>query len=222
MSVRSTRRAGILSLALVSFLGPLGFADTLDVARQNPILRDHFLQLYLNTRVYPPFGEGSYRADLRFLEGYVDRSIEDYLKRVNERLGSLKAHMSDVQRARRELRAASEDERGKAGRRWIASLKEVSDQAESLRKMIANVLGGLDRKNNFRIEMSDNARVTTYLEEIQFMEEQILKAEQRIQDYFFVPTHVVQVEDLKGENMMIYLYRVRKMAERLRKGYPSG
>ena len=82
MSARSTRRAWILPLAWLTFLSPFGFGDNLDVVRQNPILRDHFLQLILNTTVYPPFRERSYEADFRFVDRYMDRLIEDYLKRV--------------------------------------------------------------------------------------------------------------------------------------------
>ena len=115
-------------------------------------------------------------------------------------------------------KASNQESRREAQVRWKDSLKTMADEAEDLRKMLSYVLRGLDRKSDFKPEIEANANNSGFQKEIQFIQEQIIKAEQRIRDYFFVPTHTVNLQDLQGENVMIYLYRVGKMSKALSAG----
>ena len=54
-----------------------------------------------------------------------------------------------------------------------------------------------------------------YEKETQFIGEQIGKAEKRITEYLFRVASVIQLEDLKGENMLIHLYLAREMAKKI-------
>ena len=91
----------------------------------------------------------------------------------------------------------------------------MGDEAKNLRRSLSYVLRGLDNKSDFKPEIEADANNLEFQKEIKFMREQIVKAEQRIRDYFFVPTHTVNLQDLQGENVMIYLYRVERMSKAL-------
>jgi hypothetical protein len=76
---------------------------------------------------------------------------------------------------------------------------------------------GLDRKEKFRYKIPAGAENQAFEREVGFLEDEVVKAEQQIRDYLFTPTHTVTVEALRGENMLINLYRVQKLSELLEK-----
>ncbi len=163
------------------------------------------------------YGNLRYRGNIRLLEREVDRLIDHFLGRVSHQLGTLKIHFNTVLRSREEMlsKASNQESRREAQIRWKDSLETMADEAEDLRKILSHVLRGLDNKSDFKPEIEAKANNSGFHKEIQFIQEQIVKVEQRIRDYFFVPTHTVNLQDLQGENVMIYLYRVAKMSNAL-------
>ncbi len=207
----------LFGVLLTSFSGFL-FSDSFDLARQNPVLRNHFLRQHIQMMSdMDVYGNLRYRGNVRQLEREVDRLIDDFLARVSHQLGTLKIHFNTVLRSREEMlsKASNDESRREAQARWKDSLKTMADEAEDLRKNLSHVLRGLDRKSDFKPEIEANANNSGFHKEIRFIQEQIVKAERRIKDYFFIPTHTVNLQDLQGENVMIYLYRVGKMSKAL-------
>jgi len=205
---------GVLVTSSSGFL----FSDTLEFARENPVLRDHFLRQHIQmTSHMDVYGNLRYRGNIRLLEREVDRLIDHFLGRVSHQLGTLKIHFNTVLRSREEMlsKASNQESRREAQIRWKDSLETMADEAEDLRKILSHVLRGLDNKSDFKPEIEAKANNSGFHKEIQFIQEQIVKVEQRIRDYFFVPTHTVNLQDLQGENVMIYLYRVGKMSKAL-------
>ena len=207
----------LFGVLVTSFSGFL-FSDTFEFARQNPVLRNHFLRQHIQMMSYMDvYGNLRYRGNVRLLEQQVDRLVDDFLARVSHQLGTLKIHFNTVLRSREEMlsKASNDESRREAQARWKDSLKTMADEAEDLRKILSHVLRGLDKKSDFKPEIEANANNSGFHKEIQFIQEQIVKVEQRIRDYFFVPTHTVNLQDLQGENVMMYLYRVGKMSKAL-------
>ncbi len=205
---------GVLVTSSSGFL----FSDTLEFARENPVLRDHFLRQHIQmTSHMDVYGNLRYRGNIRLLEREVDRLIDDFLARVSHQLGTLKIHFNTVLRSREEMlsKASNQESSREAQVRWKDSLEMMADEAEDLRKILSYVLRGLDDKSDFKPEIDAHLTNPGFLKEIQFIQGQIVKAEQRIRDYFFVPTHTVNLQDLQGENVMIYLYRVERMSKAL-------
>ena len=194
------------------------FSDTFEFARENPILRNHFRRQHIQMMSYMDvYGNLRYRGIGLLLERQVDRLIGDFLAGVSHQLDTLKIEFNTVLRSREEMlsEASSEESRGEAQARWKDSLKTMADEAEDLRKILSYVLRGLDTKTDFKPEIDATSTNPGFQKEIRFILKQIAKAEQRLRDYFFVPTHTVNLQDLRGENVMIYLYRVRKMSKAL-------
>jgi len=203
---------------LVTLFSSFLFSDTFEFARENPILRNHFLRQHIQMMSYMDvYGNLRYRGNVRLLERQVDRLIDDFLARVSHQLGTLKIHFNTVLRSREEMlsKASNQESRREAQAHWKDSLETMAGEAEDLRKILSYVLRGLDKKSDFKPEIEANANNSGFHKEIQFIQEQLVKAERRIRDYFFVPTHTVNLQDLQGENVMIYLYRVGKMSKAL-------
>jgi hypothetical protein len=76
---------------------------------------------------------------------------------------------------------------------------------------------GLDSKEKLRYRIVSDPQNEAFEREVEFLEEQLTKAEERINDYLFAPTHTVSAESLRGENMLIHLYRVHKVSQLLEK-----
>ena len=147
----------------------------------------------------------------------VDRLIDDFLARVCQKLDALKLHFNTALRNRQETLSGASNPRSRlqAQARWKDSMEQMADEAKSLRRTLSYLLRGLKSKSNFKPEIEANAHNSGFQKEIKFIQEQILKAEQRIKDYFLLPTHTINLEDLQGPNMLIYLYRVEKLSKEL-------
>jgi len=208
----------LASGVLVTLFSGYLFSDTFESARNNPTLRNHFFRQHIQMTSYMDvYGNLRYRGNVNMLEREVDRLIDDFLARVSQQLGTLKIHFNTVLRSREEMlsKVSNDESRREAQARWKDSLKRMADEAEDLRKSLSYVLRGLDEKSDFKPEIDANANNSGFHKEIRFIQDQIVKAERRIMDYFFVPTHTVNLQDLQGENVMIYLYRVGKMSKAL-------
>ncbi len=94
-----------------TFFSGVLFSDSFESARQNPILRDYFLQQQIRHMSYVDFyGRLVYWGDVRLLERQVDRNIDNFLEQVTRKLDALKVHFNTVRSSREEtLIGASKD-----------------------------------------------------------------------------------------------------------------
>ncbi len=183
-------------------------------ARQNPILRAHFRRQLVNIRSFGASGRG--RRD-PFLEDYIDRQIDHYLSELREKLVDLNNHFAQVEQAQETiLQGSSEQAIAQARVQWRNALKGVQDEAGDAWNMLRYVLTVLEDKGDLKpVEPQEPGSL--YEGETHFIGEQIGKAEKRIIEYLFEVESVIQLEDLKGENMLIHLYLAREMAKKIRK-----
>ncbi len=183
-------------------------------ARQNPILRAYFRRQLQNMR---SFGASSRGRRDPFLDDYVDRQIDHYLSELREKLADLNNHFAQVEQAQETiLQGSSAQAIGPARVQWRNALKGVQDEAGDLWNMLRYVLTVLEDKGDLQ-PVEPQEQDSLYEEETQFIGEQIGKAEKRITEYLFQVESVIQLEDLKGENMLIHLYLAREMAKKIRK-----
>ncbi len=183
-------------------------------ARQNSILRAYFSRQLGNMRSFDSSGRG--RRD-PFLDDYVDRQIDHYLSELREKLADLNNHFAQVEQAQEAiLQGSSAQAIGRARVQWRNALKDVQDEASDLWNMLRYVLTVLEDKGDLP-PVEPQEPDSLYEEETQFIGEQIGKAEKRITEYLFRVASVIQLEDLKGENMLIHLYLAREMAKKIRK-----
>jgi hypothetical protein len=152
-----------------------------------------------------------------FLEDYVDRQIDNYLEELTEKLAHLNSHFGQLEQAQEIiLQDSSAQAVSRARLHWRNSLKGVQDKSGDLWNMLRYVLTVLEDKGDLK-PLVPQEPDSVYPNETRFIGEQISKAEKRIREYFFQTHSVIELEDLKGENMLIHLYLAREMAKRIRK-----
>lgn len=102
--------------------------------------------------------------------------------------------------------------------RWKNALKQLADAANGLRSMIGTILlGKLEGKGDLRPRVGPHGKATVFASEMKFLQNEIGLAERKILVYFFAPTHTVDVDEIRNQNMLVHLYRVGQMAKKLRK-----
>jgi hypothetical protein len=78
------------------------------------------------------------------------------------------------------------------------------------------VLLELNTKDKFEVKVSRDAEAAGFKAELESLSEQTANAERFIREYFFKPTHVTSLADLKSANMLDYLKRVERIARAIR------
>ena len=99
---------------------------------------------------------------------------------------------------------------------WKESMERIHDDAGVLHRMISYVFAGLKNKGDVEIDTGLEAKKIGFKKERLYLQKEIVKAEQRIRNYFFEPNHIIHLEELKGENMLIQLYRIRQITQKLK------
>ena len=183
-------------------------------ARQNLILRQYFRARFSEAYISqnhlvssPPI----------FIENLIDRQIDNYITELDKRLKDIKSQSASLEVAAKGLRFGEEGPNYLQSRKmWKESMGKIHDDARALHRMISYVLTGLENKDDVEIDIGLEAKKIGFKKERLYLQKEIVKAEQRIRDYFFKPKHTIHLEELKGENMLIQLYRVRKITQKLK------
>ena len=183
-------------------------------ARQNLILRQYFRARFSEAYISqnhlvssPPI----------FIENLIDRQIDNYITELDKRLKDRKSQSASLEVAAKGLRFGEEGPNYLQSRKmWKESMGKIHDDARALHRMIGYVLTGLENKDDVEIDIGLEAKKIGFKKERLYLQKEIVKAEQRIRDYFFKPKHTIHLEELKGENMLIQLYRVRKITQKLK------
>ena len=210
-----------LYLAVVGFggvrYGQQEAAPELEVsppARQNTILRAYFRKQFTNMRSFR--NSPNWRND-PFIEDFVDRQIDHFLSQLQEKLSLLRSHFSQVESSREALlEVTSLQEEHSARLQWERSLREVEKNSGDVWNMVRYIFTGLEDRDRFKPRISSHDKELVFRRQVEFMGEEIVEAEREIQYYFFESGRTVQVEDLKGENLLIHLYHVRQLAKKLK------
>ena len=183
-------------------------------ARQNTILRAHFREQFANMRSF--HNTSGWRND-PFVEDFIDRQIDHFLSQLQEKLSLLRAQFSHVEASREALlEVTSPQEQRSARLQWENSLRKVERYSGDVWNMLRYVFTGLEDRDRFKPRLSSHDMESVFRRQVEFMGEEIFEAERKIQHYFFQSGSTVQVEDLKGENMLIHLYHVRQLAKKLK------
>lgn len=197
----------------------LGAANdySLHLARQNPILRNYFQEFLSGSGFSLTFRhpERPYSQNRQRDERRIDHQIDHFLKQLREKLDQLKASVSEAKERGQLMLSPGSDNQWRQQRvLWKKSLKEVADRANDLRTMLSFVLVSF-KKADFDPNPQPDQSNPGFQKELQFIEDQLKHAERQIGNYFFTPNHIVDVDELRGNNLLIDLYRIRQMSRKL-------
>ena len=100
--------------------------------------------------------------------------------------------------------------------RWKTQLRKLRNRSHELRDLLVRMFPNLQRKSRFKPQVDKGAEGTRFSQEIQFIEQELAKAEQQIMGYVFGSGETVSILELR-ENMLTHLDRASKMADLVRK-----
>jgi hypothetical protein len=153
-----------------------------------------------------------------FIEHFVDRQIDYYLLQLSEKLDSIDVDFARLERAAEVLvQKPSAEKSIQAQQGWKEALERIEDQAGDLRNMLSYVFAELESKDDFKLKIEEESLNSVFEQERRYLGQQIFKAVRRIKTYFFESNNTIESKDLAGENMLIYLYRVKETAKGLKR-----
>lgn len=179
--------------------------------RSNPILRH-----VLSANAPYPDSSSEESIEYRLRESWVDNRVDYFVKQTYLKLTDLKASVERASSASSELTVEDSTKRAEAIAALRQALVKAEDQSRRLRNSLSMVLTDLQSKDKFDVKVSGKAEATGFKVELELLSEQTAQAERVIRDYFFKPTHVTTVSDLKDANMLDYLKRVERIARSIR------
>jgi len=183
-------------------------------ARQNLILRQYFRTRFSEAYISQSHVTSSPSV---FIENFIDRQIDNYITELDKRLNGIKFQSASLEVAAKELIFGEEGPNYLQFREmWKESMERIHDDAGVLHRMISYVFAGLKNKGDVEIDTGLEAKKIGFKKERLYLQKEIVKAEQRIRNYFFEPNHIIHLEELKGENMLIQLYRIRQITQKLK------
>lgn len=199
---------------LLQAQGAEAHSEKLYIARQNPILREYFRKQAQNIGIP---NRGRFSRNSRFIEGFVNRRIDHFMEEMHENIRLLKSNMAEVKHLNDLListRSPAEIET--LYQPWHAALDGLEDEAKDLRNMLSYLFPQLRNRNKFKPQIDTKSRDNGFTREIRFLENQVMKAEKRITDYFLNAGTTIELNDLKTENMLICLNSIRLMAREMK------
>lgn len=181
-------------------------------ARANPVLRKYFHDQYVDA-----FWTGKENRFPAFADRFVDRQIDFLLTRIDKEMSRIKKSFAAARKARSAFLEpqATLKRRNQARQQWKEQLKELSDAAGDLHGTLSSVLAEMESKDN-HLPPLQKREDPTFRAPMRFLDSEIRLSQQRINEFFIEPTHVVNLQELEGDNMLIHLYHVDKMARKIR------
>ena len=208
----------LASILTFSFLLCPAGAVSLDAGRasQNPFLRDVFKRQALMSADLANFYPGV-TVDPVALEFQVDRLIYSYLQDIAKKTLRLKEEFLRVKQVREQL---TRDAVPMPQRRSLLILKkerlgELSDRAKDLRKSLGYLFRGVRSEEDVVVTFDRGSANQAFEQEMQYLGEQIALAENKIVRYLFTASQVVSVSSLRGDTVLLNLYRVQKISQDL-------
>ena len=177
-------------------------------SRQNMLLRGYF------RRQYESFAGDGVSMNRTFTERYVDRQIDHLLEQTEQRLAEMNRYVrqtcSDWQLL---LEAPDDDSQRRTLKRTLEGLEDVADR---LGDRLGPIFWGLNTKGELPpIPDPDDKGAAAAL--LGILKEEARAATESVEKYLFKPSHIVSVESLRGDDILVRLYRVEKLAGGFRK-----
>jgi hypothetical protein len=209
---------GLASSGIIQAAPP----DTQDGFRTgNILLREYFLQRYLELHgERDPIGPVIAREQAKnpkldpMAERFIDSQVNQFIQELEQKLEAMKSGIAQLESVRRDAGSAQGTADSTTRVRLRELAKEVGNQAGDLFNMVAIVVANLEvKKQAVRVpEQSESLDV-----EVEFLEKHVNKAEEKLKALFLQPTHTVDLEELRGANVLTELKAIEQVSNQIRK-----
>jgi len=205
-------------------IGAAAPADQEEGARTgNILLRHYFLERYFELHgdrtvfpaTVPPEERLGRRSSDPMAERFVNIQVDQFLTELEQKLTAMKSTVRELEAVRQDAVSdhATDDASTRARMRQLA--EDMGNRAEDLFDMVALVVVDLRAKNDVRPPSSSDAEF--FGKEVGFLRKQVGKAEGRIKALFLQPTHTVDLEELRGDNVLTELKSIEEVSKDIKK-----
>lgn len=181
------------------------------LVRANPVLREVL-------SLHSPYSETANEESIefKFRENWVDSQIDHFVKQTYLKLQALKSSVQRASEVSSDVGAIDPEKRARAAVVLRQALTKAEEQSKDLRTDLSMVLTELSTRDKFDINIDRAAEANGFKAEFESLSEQMTNAERSVRDYFFKPTHVTSLAELKQANMLEYLKRIERLARAIR------
>jgi len=148
-------------------------------------------------------------------EQFVNIQVDQFMDELEQKLGAMKSTVNELEAVRQDAVSdqSTNDPSTRARVRELA--EDVGDRAGDLFNMVAIVVIDLRAKDDVRLPTSSGADF--FANEVQFLRKQVGKAEGRIKALFLAPTHTVDLDELRGDNVLTELKSIEQVSKGIKK-----
>ena len=211
LKCRGVRKAGSVAVLVLFSCTNLAGREEDKIpatALQNQILRSHFRDQFLSLHS----SAEPHETLSRLAQKFVDRQIEHFLKRVEEKLEMLQNSVDDLTEIRRQVVDGEIELDSKVRGQWKERTRKISGSADDLRGMLAVIFLQLRSKDDFKPEVHAAENNFFFEVEIRRLNRETESATRLIRSYLFNAASTVHITDLRHTNMLIFLHHIRQMA----------
>jgi len=137
-----------------------------------------------------------------------------YLRDLNSRFDNLWEYFGEAERERRKLATAAPatGQISDVKKEYSAALNQIANSANGLRHKMVPLLAGFETHKTLNWTPIEGPAAEPFRAEMEFIRSNLREAEHR-----FLERFTKGIEHTEGENMLIRLYWVAKMAQQLRR-----
>ncbi len=148
-------------------------------------------------------------------EEFVNTQVDQFINDLERKLGAMKSTANELETVRRDAVSdqATEDPSTRARVRELA--QDVGDRAGDLFNMVALVVIDLRPKDD--VSLPGSSRADFFANEVSFLLKQVGKAEGRLKALFLQPTHTVDLDELRGDNVLTELKSIEQVSKDIKK-----
>ncbi|RPJ62036.1 MAG: hypothetical protein EHM23_04745 [Acidobacteria bacterium] len=148
-------------------------------------------------------------------EQFVNVQVVLFITELEQKLGAMKSTVKELESVRQDALSDQSTDNPSTRARVRELAQDVSKRAGDLFDMVAIVAINLRAKG--AVEPQPSPAADFFANELSFLRKQVGKAEGRLNALFLKPTHTVDLEELRGDNVLTELKSIEEVSKDIKK-----
>jgi len=148
-------------------------------------------------------------------EQFVNVQVVLFITELEQKLGAMKSTIKELETIRQDAVSGRSIDDASTRARVRELAEDVGDRAGDLFDMVALV--AIDLRANNDVKPPSSSDADFFAKELGFLRKQVGKAEGRIKALFLEPTHTVDLDELRGDNVLTELKSIEQVSKDIKK-----